>query len=38
LEIVFKLPNLMAQGRLRDPQPCGRLTEMQGFCNGYEIP
>jgi hypothetical protein len=37
-EVVFKLPNLMAQGRLRDSQSGGSLAEMQGFCNGHEIP
>jgi hypothetical protein len=29
-EVVFKLPNLMTQGRLRDSQSCGGLAEMQG--------
>jgi hypothetical protein len=38
LEVVFKLPNLMPQGRLRESQSCGGLAEMQGFSNGHEIP
>jgi hypothetical protein len=38
LKVVFKLPNLMAQGRLRNPQPGGSLAKMQRFCNGHEVP
>jgi len=37
VKVVFKLPNLMTQRRLRDPQSRGGLAEMQGFCNGHEI-
>jgi hypothetical protein len=38
LKVVFKLPNLMTQGRLGNPQSGGGLAEMQRFCNGHEIP
>jgi len=31
VKIVFKLPNLMTQGRLRNPQPGGSLAENAGF-------
>jgi hypothetical protein len=38
LKVVFKLPNLMTEGRLRNSQPGGSLAEMQRLCNGHEIP
>jgi hypothetical protein len=37
MKVVFKLPYLMTQGRLRNPQPGGSLAEMQRFRHSHEI-